>query len=216
MEILELKVQERQETGKKSAKNFRYQGQLPAVLYGHDSEPMPLTVDGRDFFNLTHSAAGAHVIIKLKVEGDKKSPTVIVKEIQRDPVKNVILHVDFQKIALNETIHASVPVNIIGDSIGVREGGILQHGFWELQVEALPTDIPDHIEVDISNVHVGESFRVKDLPVMEKITLISDGADVIASVVAPTVIKEEAVAPEEAEVAPAPEVVGEAEAKPEE
>lgn len=216
MEILELKVEERQATGKENARKIRGQGLLPAVLYGQDSESIPLTVDARDFFNLTHSGAGAHVIIKLKMDGDKKAPTVIVKEIQRDPIRDKVLHIDFQKIALNEKIQASVPVNIIGDSVGIREGGILQHGTWELEVEALPTDIPGHIEVDITDIHVGESIRVRDLPAIEKVLIVAAEDDVIASIIPPPTLKEAAIAPEEEEVEPSPEVVGEEAEKAEE
>lgn len=210
MEILELAVQDRPGKGKEYARKIRSQGLLPAILYGHDRDSVPLMVSARDFFNLTHSGAGSHVIIKLKMDSEKAAPMVIVKEIQRDPIRDTILHVDFQKIALNERIQASVPVSIIGDSVGIREGGILQHGLWEVQVEALPTDIPDHVEVDISNLHVGENFRVKDLPSTDKVSIVSDPDDIIASIVPPPTLKEVAVAPEEEEAAPAPEVVSEA------
>ena len=190
MEILELKAQVRQTTGKSKARQMRANGLLPANLYGHQTDSIPLTVDGRQFHNLVHSSAGTHVILKLMLDTDK-APTVIVKEVQRNPVKDEIIHVDFQSVALDEKITAAVPLSMVGDSVGVREGGILQHGLWELQVEALPTDLPDHIEVDISDLKIGDSLHASEINLPPELTMVTATEDVVATVLPPVVYKEE-------------------------
>src|SRR3990172_1645984 len=181
MDILELKAQVRQEKGKNKVKQLRAAGLLPANVYGYQAEATDIAVDSRQFNSLIHSSAGTHVILKLLIDGGK-SPTVIVKEVQRDPVKDRLLHVDFLSVALDEKITAAVPISIVGDSIGVREGGILQHGLWEVQVEALPTDLPDHIEVDVSDLSVGESIHAGSIALPTQLTMVTAADDVVAAI----------------------------------
>lgn len=201
MEIIELKAQVRREKGKNKVNKLRAEGLVPANLYGYKSEPTDIVVNGRDFDHLIHSAAGTHVILKLVIDNGQ-SPTVIVKETQRNPLRDDLLHVDFLSVALDEKITAAVPVSLVGDSAGVREGGILQHGLWEVQVEALPTNLPDHLEIDISNLGIGESLHASDIPLPPELALITSPDEVLASVLTPTVYKEEEeVVEEEVEVA---------------
>jgi large subunit ribosomal protein L25 len=196
MDILELKAQVRQEKGKNQIKQLRAEGLLPANVYGYQAEATNIAVNGREFGNLIHSSSGTHVILKLVIDNGK-SPTVIVKDIQRHPVRDDLIHVDFLSVALDEKIVAAVPLSIVGDSVGVREGGILQHGLWEVQVEALPMDLPDHLELDVSGLAVGESLHAGDIDLPPKLTMVTGAEEVVASVLAPTVYKEEEEAAEE-------------------
>ena len=190
MEIIELKAQVRQEKGKNEIKPLRAKGLIPANVYGYKAEATDIAVNSREFNNLIHSAAGTHVVLKLVLD-DGKSPTVVVKDVQRHPIRDEVLHVDFLSVALDEKITSSVSLSIVGDSAGVREGGILQHGLWEIEVEALPMDLPDHLDVDISELKVGESLHAGDIALPSNVTLMTPAEEVVASVLAPAVLKEE-------------------------
>ncbi len=189
MKIIELKAR-RRDTGKGAARKLRTVGEIPAVLYGEGIESCPLAVDVRDFIHLIRSE-GLNVIVKLKVEGDRGGCTAIIKEIQRDPLKDFYLHVDFQKIAMDEKISTMVPITIVGEAPGVKEGGVLQHGLWEAEVEALPKDLPDCIEVDVSALGIGDAVRVSDLPKPEGVEILTSPDEVLVSIVPPTAIVEE-------------------------
>lgn len=191
MEIIELKARVRKETGKGKAKQLRANGLVPANLYGHKIKPTVISIDDHDFTKLINSEAGSHVILRLLLDDSKTGPTVMVKEIQRDAIKDNVLHVDFLSVALDEKITTTVPLTVIGDSIGVKEGGLVQHGLWDLQVEALPTDLPDHIEVDITELNIGDALHARDIKIPDELTLITQLDDIVLSVIPPVVYKEE-------------------------
>jgi large subunit ribosomal protein L25 len=207
MEIHELTAKKREESGKSKARQLRRKGFLPAVLYGHDNSTLPLAVPAKSFKSLLQTEAGVHVLLKLNIDGVNEKPTVVVKELQQDSIKDAILHVDFQRVALNEKITASVPVTLVGDSVGLRQGGVLQHGLWEVEVEALPVDLPERIEADISNLNIGDVLHVGDLTPPPKVEIKTPAEDVIATILPPTIQEEVAPAEESKE----PEVVGKAE-----
>ncbi len=209
MEIKELKVVKREEKGKKYARRIRSGGGVPAVLYGHDIEAMPLAVDAGEFHRLT-KGSGRHLLIKLKIAGVKQSPAAIIKAIQQDPIRDNILHIDFLKVKMDEKIQSNVAVSIVGQAVGMAEGGIVQHGLWELQIEALPGDIPKNIEVDISALQVGEHFKIKNLILPADVKILNPEDEVIVSIIPPPTFKEEEVAElEEEGLTAEPEVVGE-------
>lgn len=201
MEILELKAEIREAKGKNRVNKLRNQGKLPANVYGHDAETRSLSIDAREFLNVTRSGAGTHVILRLLIDG-AQVPAVIVKEIQRHPTRDELVHVDFFSVALNEKITAAVPVNIVGDSIGVREGGILQHGVWEVQIEALPTDLPDHIDVDVSDLGTGQSIHAGEISLPGNLAMMSPAEEVVVSILAPVKAEAEAEEAGVAEAAP--------------
>ncbi|MDP1809172.1 MAG: 50S ribosomal protein L25 [Actinomycetota bacterium] len=192
MDIIELKAKVRQEKGKNKVNKLRAKGLVPANLYGYKSEATDIAVDAREFNNLIHSAAGTHVVLRLLIDG-MEAPTVIVKEAQRNPVKDDFLHIDFLSVALDEKITSAVSISLIGNSVGVHEGGILQHGLWEVQIEALPTDLPDQLEVDISNLAIGESLHASDISLPPELTLVTGAEEVLATILPPAVFKEEEV-----------------------
>jgi large subunit ribosomal protein L25 len=212
MEILELNVEPREAIGSNRARQLRAAGKLPATLYGFETEPTSLAVDAKEFRGALRSAAGSHVLLRLLIDG-KKKPTVILKELQRNPLRDEFLHVDFQSVTLTEKITAAVSIRLVGDAAGVKEGGILQHGLWELQVEALPTELPDHIEVDVSGLGGGQSLHVKDISLPDNLKIVSQPDEMVATILAPAKVEVEPeevpVEGEEAEPAPAEEAPAE-------
>jgi large subunit ribosomal protein L25 len=214
MEKILLKAEKRTEVGKAGAKKLRRQDMLPAVIYGKGFS-MPIKLQKRDILKIMTSGAGEHTLINIEIKEDgdrKKEHWTIIKDYQLDPVKNELLHVDFMEISLKEKIKIMVPIIITKEPIGVKKGGILQHQLREVEVECLPTEMPDGIEVDASSLDIGHSLHVSDLPVKEGIKLLSDPEEVVLTVTAP-VVEEEAVPAAEEEVAE-PELVKKA--KPEE
>lgn len=202
MDDLELKVLTR-ETGKKSAaRKLRAKGYIPAILYGNDKN-MPISVHANEFEHLV-SHGGAHSIINLDVEGEKKKNTAVIKSIQRHIKNRQIEHVDFLSINVNQEIDTMLPVNIIGqeNSPGIRAGGIIQHGAREIHVRGIAKDLPDHIDVDISDTDMGSIIRVGDIVPPGSIEIIGNLEEAVVSVVQPAKREEEipvaeAVEPEE-------------------
>ena len=212
MEKISLEAEIREKTGKGSAGRLRKRGYIPAILYGGKEKAQSLVVNTKDLERALSSEVGENVIISLKV-GDK-TKTVIVKDMQTDPVRGDLLHVDLCQISLREKLKASVPIVVRGEAPGVKEGGILQHRLREIEVECLPTEIPESISVDVSGLGIGDSLHVKDLSlpagkagVTGDIKILADGEESVVSIVPPTV--EEVAPPTPEEVVAEPEVIGE-------
>ncbi|MEI8344688.1 MAG: 50S ribosomal protein L25 [Candidatus Omnitrophota bacterium] len=212
MEQLTLKSVVRQATGKENAKKIRAGGQVPGTVYHKGETPVSITVEQKELARIIRSSGGENLLINLLIEGDlskKKSRAVIVKEIQHDPVKRDILHVDFNEISLTEKIIVEVEVVGIGEPAGVKlEGGILDHSVRSLKIQCLPTDIPKHIDVDVSGVALNGTIHVRDLQLSEKIKILTDGDTLLFAVKAPTEPKAEETAVEGA-AAQEPEVIRE-------
>jgi len=187
----------------KSSTRLAHVGQIPAVLYGRGREPLSIAIDRHEFelFSVHHGGA---TLVELKVEGEKKPVNVMVREIQRSPVKGNVLHVDFVAVSMTEAIHAAVPLHLVGDSAGVKVGGVLTVNMHELNVEALPGDLPEALEWDVAGLEMGDSLQVGDITPPKGITLLDDAEAIVASVQAPRA-EEEVV--EEAEAAE-PELIG--------
>ena len=173
---------------KHNLKELRANGRVPAVFYGHGEKALTLCVALKKFEELVH-AGGSNVLVSLKLGNESKS--AIVKDIQRDVISQVPVHIDFQAISLKEKIEVSVPLHIVGTAPGVKlSGGVMEHILREVRVECLPTDIPQVINVDVSGLEINHSFAVKDLPAMEGVEILSDLDSIIVNVVAPTVLEE--------------------------
>ncbi len=157
----ELVAEKREGVGKGVARKLRVAGRVPAVLYGGGMDPVPLSVDSRELYHLMRTGAGANVLVDLIVDGEKH--LALPREIQRDLIKGSYVHVDFLAVRADEQITVSVPVRVVGESPGVKAGGVIEHHLWELQVECLPTDVPEAIEADVSTLEIGMSLRVADL-----------------------------------------------------
>ena len=214
-----LNAEKRKETGKGYAKSMRRSGKIPGVLYGKGEESVPLAIDSQHLSSLLHSIHGDTALITLQLGKERrKDRKVIFKEMQRDPVRGDILHLDLHHISLTENIHVEVPVTLIGSPVGVRtKGGIVQHILHKLEVECLPTDIPEHIELNIENLDVGDSIHVESI-ILEKARILIEPQRTIVTVVPPTVIKEPEPVEEEKEEEEAeePEVIEKGEVKEEE
>lgn len=185
-----LNVDVRTEAGKKVAKKLRFRGQLPAVVYGEGAESFACSVDQRRLTDLL-KAHGRNAIISLSA-GDTSQSTII-KDIQYHPVRDEILHVDFHRIDLTRKIVVEVPLHATGSAVGVRIGeGILEQMLHDLEVECLPTEIPDHIEIDVSDLDIGDSLHVSDIVVDgDDFSIVTDSDRTVFAVAAPSLIIEE-------------------------
>ena len=202
MEEVILKVKRREKVGKEHAKKLRRSGFIPAVVYGAETPSSPLAIESKSFYALLRGGLGENVINTLEMEDQKDGKKqVLIREVQRDPVRGDVVHVDFHQISLTQKITIEVPIHLVGTPEGVKEGGILQYALRELKVECLPTAIPENIEVDVSHLKIGDSIHVADIPV-ETVVILSDPQSSVASVVPPTIFKEAEVAPAAAEGEP--------------
>ncbi len=203
---MNLIAQVRQETGKKSAKKQRRAGFIPATVYGHGMKPLSLAVGVKDFNRVIHTKAGENAVINLKVDGVQLAEsTCLIKEIQHNPVTDEISHIDFTVISLTEKIQVKVPllVSHAEEALGTKEGGILDIIHHEIEVECLPTEIPERFEVDVKNMKIGDSISAKDLAIPKGITCRFSPEEVVIALHPPA--KEKEVSEEEA--AAEPEVI---------
>ena len=217
-EQVEIPVNVRTEVGKIAAKRIRAHGHIPAVVYGKEVEPIPVTVDESTFARAVSPAAWYSTLINLKIQGDDgpDMATVMIKELQRDLVKQRVVSIDFRRVSLEETIQTHVSVRHTGESPGVKAGGIIDQVTHEVLIECLPTDIPDHLEVNIGELEIGDSVRVKDLlDVPDNVKILTPEDDAVIVIAPP--VREEEVAPEVPEEGALvedmeePELVGEGE-----
>lgn len=189
MAEVKLAATPRDGAGKGAARKLRAQGKVPAVVYGRGSDPLHVAVDARELYHVLHTDAGMNVLIDLQVDGDRH--LALAKEVQRDIVRGEFLHADFLKISRTEKIQVKVPIEILGqdDAPGVREGGVVEHHLWELDVECLPSDVPGSISADISGLGINDSLHVSDLAVDEACTVLSSPEETVVSVIPAPVMK---------------------------
>jgi large subunit ribosomal protein L25 len=209
MQRLTLEVQVRREVGKSAVRKLRRAGWIPGVLYGRGVEPLPIAVELRALEATVQSAAGGNVLLDVVVreDGQARNELALLQDVQREVLSRRILHVDLHRVSLTEKVHTRVPVVLRGEARGVREGGILEFLRHEVEVSGLPTDLPDHLELDVSQLAVGQSLHVRDLKVPPGLTVLTPPDETLVTLLAPAVPAEEAAAA--AEEAPAqPEVVG--------
>ncbi len=193
MEILELHAEKRQSTGKGASHTLRRGGRVPAVLYGPDTQPVSLTVNEHEIATLLKNAKSSQQLIKIDT-GDGEQYSAMIKELQTKPVTGRFLHVDFYKVDMNRKIRVRVPVIVKGKSIGVEMGGLLQIIRRRLEVLCLPLEIPESIEIDITNLDIGDSVHVEDIPLQDGIEIPADVNFTVITVLAP---KKESVGEEE-------------------
>ena len=212
MENLALKIEKRPDFGKQKSKQYRKQGKVPGVLYGHKEETQTILTDHLELENMIRHH-GKNVVFTLKLPGTQKAQNAIIRDIQMNVLTDEIIHVDLQRISLTETIHIEVPIHLTGSSLGVRnEGGVLDHLLYSLNIECTPENIPEFIEVDVTDLSIGDSIHVMDIQ-LEKGKILTDSDRSIVTILPPKVILEPAEAEaeelekeiEEAE----PEVIGE-------
>lgn len=210
MQQITLNAKVRDKIGKGASGRLRQQGRIPAVVYGRKESPLILEVVEGELEKVAGMTSGQNAVINLNLDKKEGEILALVKDVQYHPVTDRLLHVDFYRISLYDKITVSVPVVVVGESVGVKEGGILEHILWEVEVECLPTWVPEKIEVDITSLKIGDTVHIRDLKTEEKIEILTEGEETVLSLVPPTVIKEEAVEEVEKKVAE-PERVGEKE-----
>src|SRR5687767_10985521 len=207
-----LDVVKREGRGKNEANRLRAAGRIPGVVYGtakdgKTPEGVSVTVDPKEVLRILHSDSGANTLINLRLDGSEAR--VMVKEYQLDPVTHHLLHADFYQLAMDKAITVTVPIVLKGESRGVKlQGGLLDFVTRDIEVECLPTDIPEHIDVDVTELVLNQAVRVRDLPQNDKWKAVSDGETMLVHIVMPKA--EESAAATEAAAAPGaaePEVV---------
>ena len=196
MKQVEMTVQVREKTGKEVARKLRRQGLLPAIIYGRETENIPLAVEANELKKILFRHRGEQLIfnLNLKNNGSESRKMAIVKEIQVHPVTDEPLHVDFYEVSLEREIEVEVPVEIVGKAKGMERGGILEVITRELTISCLPMAIPNSIKIDVTSLDIGDSFHVEDLPVMEGIRVLDPPKTTILTIVSP---EEEEEAPTE-------------------
>ena len=196
MEQLNLKVQIRKTLGNGPARVLRREGRMPAVLYGPKIEPVLLSLDIKEFELILKEASVGSVLLNLKIQNGKTATRVaMIKELQTHPVTGKFLHVDFYEVDMQKKITVKVPVVAQGKSVGVELGGLIQYVRRELEVLCLPTAIPEAIEVDISDLDIGDSIHVEDISLEGDVEIPADTNFTVVTVLAPKV--EEVVEEEE-------------------
>ena len=204
-----LEVSERgaSELGSRNVRRLRREGFVPGVLYGK-GHSRAFIVGERDLRTALSGPSGLHGIVDVVIEGQKTPHHAVLKEYQQHPIRGTVTHVDFHEVRLDQPIHATVAVQLVGEAPGSKMGGVIQTVTREVHVEALPALIPEHIEVDLSGLEVGDIFRLEDVPAIEGVTFLDDPHEtVIATCSTPRGLSEaeeaEAAALEEAEAAEA-------------
>ena len=198
-----VEVDSRTETGKNANRRLRRDLLVPGVVYGLGRESFMVSVSHRRVDEVLRLESGRNTIFTLKLTGQDESRAAMIKDLQRDPVTERLVHIDFIRIDLDKTIEVEVPVNLVGIAEGVKnEGGVMDFVHREILVECLPADIPEHLDVDVSALHIGQHVSVGDLDPGERVKILEDEHTIIAGVMAPRAEAEvaEAEAEEEAEV----------------
>ncbi|MGD8741097.1 MAG: 50S ribosomal protein L25/general stress protein Ctc [Desulfobacterales bacterium] len=199
MEQIDLKAQIRKTTGKGPARTLRREGRIPAVLYGPKTDSMMLSIDFKEFEQIVKKVNVGSVLLKLQIQnGETLTRPAMIKELQTNPVSGAFVHVDFYEIDMLSKINVNVPVVTRGKSAGVEEGGLLQIVRREIELFCLPTAIPESIEVDISDLTIGDSIHIRDIALPAEVELPEDIDFTVVTVLAPK-IEEEVVEEEELE-----------------
>jgi large subunit ribosomal protein L25 len=197
-------VQNRAILGSAEARRLRRRGLIPGVLYGRET-PVAISIPERDLRTALTSRGGLNAVLDVVVEGGSAHSSVL-KEYQQHPVKGHITHVDLQEVRLDQPIHATVPLHLHGEPVGVKEGGVLSQVTSEINVEALPMEVPEHLEFEVSGLGLGDSLRLDSLQMPSGVTLLDDPETVVATVTQPMREEElEAAEGEEGGAAPAGE-----------
>ncbi|MFQ5952321.1 MAG: 50S ribosomal protein L25 [Candidatus Omnitrophota bacterium] len=214
MEKIVLEASVREDLGKSASKHLRKDGKIPGVIYKGGKVGVNIQVGNNALWHALHTEAGENAIITMDITGGEKpvQKTVIVKELQTHPLSEEFLHVDFHEISLKEKLQVKVPVVVKGEAVGVKEDeGLLGQLVWELEVECLPTEIPEHIDIHVDELRIGDTICIKDVTPPEGVTFLADPEQIMVTVNPPQAeevpVEEEAVAEGEEEGEAEPEVI---------
>ncbi len=192
-----LTAQRRTQVGRNAIKKIKADGMVPGVIYGSAQEPVNLQINGRELLNVLSRASGENILVEFEIldGGEKQNALAMIQEVQHHPLQREILHVDFHAVSANETVSAEVPIETVGEAVGVKvHGGLLEHILRYLEVECLPADLPQVIEVDVTNLDVGQSLHVRELKLPPGVEAITDAEQTVVAVVESRV-EEEVVEP---------------------
>jgi large subunit ribosomal protein L25 len=205
-ERMKLEVKPREAPGSADSRRLRRQGLVPGVLYGRGNPPHPFCVPERELRRALSGESGLHAILDVVLDGQKTTHPSVLKDYQQDVPSGRLAHIDLHEVRLDQPIQATVSVDLIGEPAGVKEGGVLSQVSREVRVEALPLEIPDHLELDVSGMAINDTLRLVDLPPMEGVTYLDNPEEtVLATVTPPTVIVEPEPEEEELEEGELPE-----------
>jgi large subunit ribosomal protein L25 len=194
MEIRELTVERRDGRGKGAAKRLRREGRVPAILYGALSEPLALSVAPKEVQRVLHAHVGGGVLVNLRLPGETEARTAVVRDLQFDPVRDTLVHVDLQAVRMDEEITVEVPIHVTGEAAGVKEdGGILALLLRTVEVACLPTLIPERLDVDVSALRIHDIVTIVDLKLPEGVRVTTAGNQPVVTVAPPAA--EEVAAP---------------------
>src|ERR671934_3028000 len=189
-ERIRLQVLERESRGSAESRRLREQGLIPGVLYGRGKEPHAFCVPERELRRVLTGDAGLHAILDVTLDGDTARPSIL-KAYQQDPVRGTLTHIDLQEVRLDRPIQARVVVELVGEPVGVTEGGVLSQVNREITVEALPLEVPEHLDLDVTGMAIGDTLRLADLRQPDGVKFLDDPEEtVLATVTMPTRIVE--------------------------
>ena len=189
MADITLVAEQRPEKGSRPAGRLRRAGRVPAVVYGLGVDTLMVTVPARELGHILSGASGANTLITLEVDGDDF--LTLARQIQRHPTRGELMHVDFIRIRRDVAVSAEIPVHLVGEATGVRDGGLLEQLIFNLTIEAMPGNIPVSLEVDVSALAIGDQVHVSDVPLGDGVATQVEGETVVAQVAAPRVVTEE-------------------------
>jgi large subunit ribosomal protein L25 len=201
---VKLKAQKRTVVGRNAIKKIRAEGLVPGVIYGSQAPPVPLQIEARELTKVLANASSEHVLVELEIDEGSQgtSRLALIQEVQHHPLKRELVHVDFHAVSATEKIISEVPIEAVGEAVGTRTfGGLLEYSLRTLEVECFPQDLPDIVRLDVTNLNIGESLHVRDIPLPPGVEAITDGDLTVVSVVASRV-GEEVTETEEAPVTP--------------
>jgi len=200
-ERIKLEVRQRESLGSRESRRLRRDGLIPGVLYGRGMEPRAICVLERELRKALTGDSGLHTILDVVVEGQQATHPSILKDYQQDPMRGKLVHIDLQEVRLDQPIQATVVVELVGgeEAPGIKEGGVLSQVSREVTVEALPMEVPEHLELDVSGMAIGDTLRLADLAAQDGIKYLDDPETVLATVTLPTRVEEPEVEVEEGE-----------------
>ena len=172
--------------GKSAARKIRREGKVPAIVYGQGEDPQPVAVPSRDFEHILHGPGGMNTLINLDMSG--REDLVLARQLVRHPVRHNLVHVDFIRVRRDQAVTAEVPIHLIGEAQGVKEGGLLEQDTFTLSIEAKPGDLPNAIEADVSALKIGDQLTVADLKLPSGVVSTQEAGDLVAHVSTPVVV----------------------------
>jgi large subunit ribosomal protein L25 len=171
-----LQASRRTALGRNAVKKVKAAKAVPAILYGHGIEPQPLQVERRAIDQVLAHAVGENILVNLEIGGESSARLALINEVQHHPVNRTVLHVDFQAVSMNETLVAEVPIEPVGEAVGVKTGGgLLEQSLRSVEVECLPKDLPETVRVDVSHLGLGQALHVSNLPALPGVKYLIDG-----------------------------------------